>query len=157
MNIVKETSFNLSNKVVLVTGANGQIGLTLVKKLLNSQAKVVAVDLKVNHLNKLKKDYDLNKEKLMVLRKNIKLSDVKKIFSLGKIKFNYINAIVCNAGVAVFENFLSRGEKSLNKVIDVNIKGTFYCIREFINNHNQKMVRKHCKCSFALWFYKSRS
>ena len=139
MNSVKEISFNLSDKVVLVTGANGQIGLTLVKKLLNSQAKVVAVDLKVNHLNKLKKEYDLNKEKFMVLRKNIKkLSDVKKIFSLGKIKFNYINAIVCNAGVAVFENFLSRGEKSLNKVIDVNIKGTFYCIREFIDNHNSK-------------------
>ena len=56
MNIVKETFFNLSDKVVLVTGANGQIGLSLVKKLLNSHAKVVAVDLKINHLNKIKQD-----------------------------------------------------------------------------------------------------
>ena len=64
MNTVKDTLFNLSDKVVLVTGANGQIGLSLVKKLLNSQAKVVAVDLKINHLNKLKKEYNLKKVKL---------------------------------------------------------------------------------------------
>ena len=34
MNTVKDTFFNLSDKVVLVTGANGQIGLSLVKKLI---------------------------------------------------------------------------------------------------------------------------
>ena len=139
MNTAKETFFNLSDKVVLVTGANGQIGLSLVKKLLKSQAKVVAVDLKINHLNKLKKNYDLKIEQLMILRKNIKnLAEVKSIFLQGKIKFKYINAIVCNAGIAVFEDFLIRSDKSLDKVIDVNIKGTFYCIREFIKNHNKK-------------------
>ena len=139
MNTAKETFFNLSDKVVLVTGANGQIGLSLVKKLLNSQAKVVAVDLKINHLNKIKQDKNIKNEQILILKKNIKnLNDVKKVFSEGRNKFNYINALICNAGVAVFDSYLDRKEKTLDKVIDVNIKGTFYCIREFIKNHKKK-------------------
>ncbi len=139
MNTIKENFFNLSDKVVLVTGANGQIGLSLVKKLLNSQAKVVAVDLKINHLNKIKQDNNIKNEQILILKKNIKnLNDVKKVFSEGRYKFNYINGLICNAGVAVFDSYLDRKEKALDKVIDVNIKGTFYCIREFIKNHKKK-------------------
>ena len=139
MNTAKETFFNLSDKVVLVTGANGQIGLSLVKKLLNSQAKVVAVDLKINHLNKIKQDKNIKNEQILILKKNIKnLNDVKKVFSEGRRKFNHINGLICNAGVAVFDSYLDRKEKTLDKVIDVNIKGTFYCIREFIKNHKKK-------------------
>ena len=135
MNTIKETFFNLSDKVVLVTGANGQIGLSLVKKLLDSQAKVVAVDLKVNHLNKIKQDNNIKNEQILILKKNIKnLNDVKKVFSEGRVRFNYINGLICNAGVAVFDSYLDRKEKALDKVIDVNIKGTFYCIREFIKS-----------------------
>lgn len=139
MNAIKENFFDLSDKVVLVTGANGQIGLSLVKKLLKNQAKVIAVDLKVNLLNKIKKENNIKDEQILILKNNIRnLIEVKKIFSEGRFKFNHINGLICNAGVAVFENYLKRKEKSLNQVIDVNIKGTFYCIREFIKNYKKR-------------------
>ena len=136
MENIEDSFLNLSNTVALVTGANGQVGLSLVKKLIQYNAKVVAVDLKVNNLTKLKKAYNVNQEQLLIIKNDIrKLTAVKKTFVEGKKKFKYINALVCNAGVAVFENYMERKEKSLDQVIDVNIKGTFFCIREFIKNH----------------------
>lgn len=138
MENLKDSLFNFSQKVVLVTGANGQVGLSLVKKLVEQNAKVVAVDLKVNNLKTLKISNKIKESQLLILKKDIKnLLQVKKVFLEGEKKFKYINALVCNAGVAVFENYLVRTEKALDKVIDVNIKGTFYCIREFIKNHNK--------------------
>ena len=139
MNYIKEKFLNLSDKTIVVTGANGQIGLSLVKKLAQYNAKIVAVDLKVNNIDKMKQDNKIIDSKILILKSDInKLKEVKKIFINAKKKFNYINSLVCNAGVAVFENYMQRTEKSLDKVINVNIKGTFYCIREFINNYENK-------------------
>lgn len=136
MKNIEDSFFKLSDKVAMVTGANGQVGLSLVKKLIQYNAKVVAVDLRVNNLFKLKKEYNIDHEHLLIIKNDIrKLTAIKKIFLEGKKKFKYINALICNAGVAVFENYLERREKSLDQVIDVNIKGTFFCIREFIKNH----------------------
>ena len=139
MNYRKEKFINLSDKTIVVTGANGQIGLSLVKKLAQYNAKIVAVDLKVNNIDKMKQDNKIIDSNILILKSDInKLKEVKKIFINAKKKFNYINSLVCNAGVAVFENYMLRTEKSLDKVINVNIKGTFYCIREFINNYENK-------------------
>tara|TARA_X000000950_G_scaffold181007_1_gene219509 strand:+ start:1563 stop:2390 length:828 start_codon:yes stop_codon:yes gene_type:complete len=140
MNYIKEKFINLSGKTIIVTGANGQIGLSLVKKLAQYNAKIVAVDLKVNNINKIKQDNKITESNILILKSDIKnVKEVKKIFLNAKKKFNSVNSLVCNAGVAVFENYLKRTEKSLDKVINVNIKGTFYCIREFINHHDSKL------------------
>lgn len=140
MNYIKEKFINLSDKTIIVTGANGQIGLSLVKKLAQYNAKIVAVDLKVNNIHKMRQENKIIESKILILKSDIKkLREVKTIFIKAKKKFNSINSLVCNAGVAVFENYLQRTEKSLDKVINVNIKGTFYCIREFINNYESKL------------------
>ena len=107
MDSIKENFLNLSGKVVLVTGANGQIGLSLVNKLIEYKAKVVAVDLKINNLNKLKKKKNIKEKEILILKSDIKkLYEVKKIFLVAKKNFNCINSLVCNAGVAVFESYM---------------------------------------------------
>ena len=136
---VVDKFLNLEERVVLVTGANGQIGLSLIKSLLDYGAKVIAVDIKVKNIIQFKKNNKINDKKFIYAKCDIKKSnEVKKIFINSKIKFREINALVNNAGTAVFENFSRRSDKSLDKVIDVNIKGTFFCIQEFVKNYKNK-------------------
>ena len=44
--------FNYKNKVVLITGCNGQVGQSLVKLFLNLDAKVYGIDQKENSVKK---------------------------------------------------------------------------------------------------------
>ena len=47
---LKSFNFNLKDKVILVTGANGQLGLSLVKHLMDEKAKVIATDCKLDKI-----------------------------------------------------------------------------------------------------------
>ena len=81
MNYIKEKFINLSGKTIIVTGANGQIGLSLVKKLAQYNAKIVAVDLKVNNINKIKQDNKITESNILILKSDIKnVKEVKKYF-----------------------------------------------------------------------------
>ena len=44
--------FDYKNKVVLITGCNGQVGQSLVKLFLSLDAKVYGIDLKENNVKK---------------------------------------------------------------------------------------------------------
>ncbi len=139
MNANKEHFLNLSKKVTLVTGANGQIGLTLINKLLQYKAKVIAIDIKVSNILKLKKNKVISDSELLIVKCDIRNSrEIKQAYKKGINKFKFIDSLICNAGTAVFECFSERDNKSLDKVIDVNIKGTFFCIQEFIKNFKKK-------------------
>ena len=137
---IKEDNFlKLLDKVVLVTGANGQVGLSLIKKIIEFNGKVIATDINTSRIIKLKKKYNYSNKEILIIKADIKNKKaVKRIFLEGKKEFKYINSLVCNAGVAVFEKFSQRTEKELDKVIDVNIKGTLFCIQEFIKNYKKK-------------------
>ena len=85
---VVDKFLNLEERVVLVTGANGQIGLSLIKSLLDYGAKVIAVDIKVKNIIQFKKNNKINDKRFIYAKCDIKKSnEVKKIFSYSKIKF----------------------------------------------------------------------
>lgn len=46
--------------------------------------------------------------------------------------------MIANAGVSVFEPYLERPELSIDLVMDVNLKGTLFCIQKFIK-HRKKV------------------
>ena len=49
---------NLKNKKVVITGATGGIGNSLVKKFTDSGSKILATGTKEEKLNKLKKEFN---------------------------------------------------------------------------------------------------
>jgi len=59
-----EKLFNLSNEVVLVTGAAGQLGSSIVNGLIDSSAKVIATDTTLELLRKSANCWGWNKEKI---------------------------------------------------------------------------------------------
>ena len=126
-------NYKLENKTVLVTGANGQLGLSLVDNLVKQSAKVIATDIKSDNILRLIKKRNWNNKKILFLKCDLQEEkQVKKLFKSLKSKVVSLDALVCNAGVAVFEHFLERKTSSFDKVVNVNIRGLFYFIREFI-------------------------
>ena len=57
-------------------------------------------------------------------------------------KYGKIDILINNAGVSVFELFEKRKEKSLDFVMDVNLKGTFFCIQAYVNLFDKYKSKK---------------
>jgi len=111
----------LSNKVVLVTGAAGGIGSALVQAFLEAGARVMASDLLTNTLagNQKFQRADLSDE-----------VEVVQLISATVEAFGALDVLVNNAAVLVptapvHETSLAE----FNKLIDVNVRGTFFCCK----------------------------
>ncbi|HIA12034.1 MAG TPA: SDR family oxidoreductase [Flavobacteriales bacterium] len=116
--------FNLNGKVVLVTGACGQLGSAICKSLEQTGAKVVGTDIKLNG-----KSGDTDLRELDITSR----ADVENTFEGIHEQYGSIDVLINNAGVSTFEKFEERPEKSFDWVMDVNLKGTFFCIQSYVN------------------------
>ena len=116
--------FNLRNKVVIVTGSNGQLGKSICEFFSNLGSSVIGLDLDNNTNSKVLKHYNLD---------ITKSKNVKSVFSAIFNEFGRIDVLINNAGVSTFEPFENRSEEKFDWVMDVNLKGSFNCIQSFVN------------------------
>ena len=117
--------FQLRDKVVLVTGATGQLGKVICIAFQQVGAKVVGVDLNVSANTVDDVDY----YQLDITNKN----QVQETFSKIIGSYGHFDILINNAGVSCFEPFEDRPEESFDWVMDVNLKGTFFCVQAFVN------------------------
>ena len=125
----------LKDKIVLITGATGGIGNSLVKKFTDLESKVIATGT--------------NEEKLKLLKKNFPKIEVEK-FNLdnhSKIenfieeitkKFNGLDVLINNAGITLDNLSLRLTEENWKKVIDINLTSTFLMCKFSL----KKMLKK---------------
>ncbi|MDP3741292.1 MAG: SDR family oxidoreductase [bacterium] len=110
--------YDLKNKKILITGANGQLGKALVEALLLQGAFVYATDLQPSG------DASLQKKNCQYLAMDVTSEQsIKDAFK----KIDDLDVLVNNAGVAVFSPFESRTVAEIDQVMDVNLKGTILC------------------------------
>jgi NAD(P)-dependent dehydrogenase (short-subunit alcohol dehydrogenase family) len=126
--------FDLEGKVAVVTGAAGQLGGEYVKALLAAGAKVAAFDVWFE--NPKSKLIKLNSDKLLKVKVDITRIDsirsgLKKVISeLGDPKILINNAAIDappDANETETGPFEEYPELSWQKILDVNLKGTFIC------------------------------
>lgn len=128
--------FNIENKTVLITGAAGQLGQVLVDAYLNAGAKVVATDLNL--------DVYASRESDNLICEHMNIAEIESVeAAFDKIfeRLGKVDVLVNNAGVSVFEPFEERPEESFDFVMDVNLKGTFNCIKTFTNCVKDKNIK----------------
>lgn len=120
--------FQLQNKVVLVTGATGQLGHAICQAFDQAGAKVIGLDKQINDQKKLHSpncEYHI----LDITQQ----SDVVTCFEQCMASHGRLDVLINNAGVSCFEPFEDRPEASFDWVMDVNLKGTFFGIQSYVN------------------------
>jgi NAD(P)-dependent dehydrogenase (short-subunit alcohol dehydrogenase family) len=115
------------SKVVVVTGAARGIGLATAKKFLSEGWRVALLDIDG-------KTQDLARNNLNepgnTLAIECDVSDPDQVANAIKevvAKFNHIDALVNNAGIAVFKPVMQTSFEEWSRVLAVNLNGPFIC------------------------------
>jgi len=132
---------NLKDKKILITGATGGIGNSLVEKFHNLGSLIVATGTNEEKLNKLKKKYP------KIIVEKFKLDEHNKIEEfVDKVykNLNGLDVLVNNAGITLDNISLRLTEENWKKVIDINLTSTFlmckYTIKKMLKNKYGKII-----------------
>ncbi len=124
--IVSYERIDFNMKTVLITGASGGIGSACVKAFWDIGYNVAAVYCN-SSLDSLA-DYT---ERVMYLKADISSEkNVISMFDSANERFGIVDAVVNCAGVSSFGLIQDVTESELTRLIDINVKGSFYVCRE---------------------------
>lgn len=122
-------SQNFEGKVAIVTGAASGIGLATVKKFLQNNASVIAVDLPQSNLSdKFPTTDNIRCLELDITGENAAV----EIVSHAKNHFGGLDILVNNAGICVGETFEETSDETWNRVMDVNVNSMFKITRSAV-------------------------
>jgi len=118
-------------KTALVTGAARGIGKSIARKLFENGSTVILVDLLDNELREACGDISGDSmERIEGLPCDISDPEsVASLFKQVKQKYGCLDILVNNAGITRDNIFLRMSIDQWQKVIDVNLTGTFLCCR----------------------------
>ena len=133
---------NLKDKKIIVTGASGGIGKSIVEKLNNSGAKILATGTKIEKLKELKSKY----ENISILKFDISQNDKIEEFIENATKDlgGSLDCIINNAGLTQDNLAIRMSLDEWKKVIDINLTSTFllskFAIKKMLKNKSGKIV-----------------
>ena len=126
---------DLKNKKVLITGATGGIGNSLVKKFYDLGSNILATGTNQEKLEKLKKDFP------NIIIERFKLDEhdkIEKFIDLTNDKLEGFDILINNAGITIDNLSIRLPEDHWKKVKDVNLTSTFLMCKFAI----KKMLKK---------------
>lgn len=115
----------LENKVAIITGGAGGIGLAAVKRFLKEGAKVAIVDYDKQQGQKI--EAELGENVAFFAVDVSKLADVKEMVEQVVDRFGKIDILVNNAGITRDATLVKMSEEDFEKVIQINLNGVYYC------------------------------
>ncbi|PSL12835.1 3-oxoacyl-[acyl-carrier protein] reductase [Marinobacterium halophilum] len=116
------------DKVVFVTGAGQGMGQAIVKHFAAEGAKVAAIDINQEAAEATAAAAEGN---VIAIACDISNSEsVKGAMAQVKDAFGRLDVVVNNAGVGSVDAFLDTPDENWERVIGVNLTGTFLCCRE---------------------------
>ena len=132
---------NLKNKKILITGATGGIGNSLVEKFNSLGSLILATGTNEEKLNNLKKRYP----KITIER--FKLDEHEKIENFIEIankKLNGLDVLINNAGITLDNISIRMTEENWKRVLDINLTSTFlmckHSIKKMLKNKYGKII-----------------
>jgi NAD(P)-dependent dehydrogenase (short-subunit alcohol dehydrogenase family) len=116
-------------KVALVTGAARGIGLGVAKKFLAEGWRVALLDIEGELLRAARAALD-DADNTLALQCDVSDAGlVASAMAAVSIRFGRLDALVNNAGVAVFAPLLETSDDDWNRVLAVNLTGPFLCTK----------------------------
>ena len=118
----------LKNKVALITGGGSGIGEATVLRFSEEGAKVVINDVNADNANNVAEKIKAKGGEVLICIADVcKKSDVEKMVKQTIEKFGRLDILVNNAGINRDSFAKKMSEEQWDKVIDINLKGTFLC------------------------------
>lgn len=114
----------MQNKVVVIVGASGGIGSALSHKLAAVGAKLVLAARDSSRLEALAQD--LPGEVLTIPTDITDAQQVESLIQKTVAEFGQIDVLVNAAGAGILKPYNSVEPADLDKMLDVNLKGSFY-------------------------------
>jgi len=120
---------NLTGKVALVTGSGRGIGKAIAQKLSSYGAIVVINDVSDTAQATVEEIKATGKESLFIKGNVSSSADVNSMMEKVVDAFGRIDILVNNAGITRDQLTLRMTDEEWEAVIDINLKGVFYCTR----------------------------
>jgi 3-oxoacyl-[acyl-carrier protein] reductase len=121
------------NRVAIVTGGARGIGKAIAITFLKEGAKVAIIDSDKERLEILKREIKKQYKEAFTIPCDItKSSDVKEMVVGVYKKFGRIDILVNNAGIIRRGTIETVTEEDWDRVIEVNLKGTFNCCKAVV-------------------------
>lgn len=119
----------LENKVAIITGAARGIGYAIAKRYVEEGARVVIADSDDKQGSETAEELSVFGETCYVHTDVSKRLDVRNLVTATVEAFGDIDILVNNAGIVHSATFLELKEDDFDRVLEVNLKGTFLCGR----------------------------
>ena len=120
----------LLNKVAFVTGAGQGMGRAIVRHFAEQGAKVVAADI---NLEAARQSIEGLGDQALAVSCNVADSDsVATAMAAVHAHFGSLDVLVNNAGIGSIDAFAQTPDEHWQRVIGVNLTGTFFCSREAV-------------------------
>jgi len=133
---------DLKGKNIIITGASGGIGNSIVKRLIENGANILASGTRIEKLEELKKNF----EKIKILKFDISNHDKIEEFienSTNDLGGN-LDCIINNAGITKDNLAIRMSLDEWQKVVNINLTSTFlmckFAIKKMLKNKSGKIV-----------------
>jgi 3-oxoacyl-[acyl-carrier protein] reductase len=133
---------NLKDKNIIVTGASGGIGNSIVERLNQNGANILATGTRIEKLEELKKKFN----NIKILKFDISEHDKIEEFIENATKQlgGSLDCIVNNAGITKDNLTIRMSLEEWSKVININLTSTFlmckYSIKKMLKNKSGKII-----------------
>jgi NADP-dependent 3-hydroxy acid dehydrogenase YdfG len=118
----------IKDKIALITGASSGIGYSTAMALSREGTKIVAGARRVERLEELKKAVEKHGGEIIIQELDVtKLEDCNNFAKIAIERFGNIDILINNAGIMPLSFFKNLKIDEWDRMVDVNIKGVFYC------------------------------
>ena len=118
-----------TDKVAIVTGAGSGIGYTIAERLAQEGARVVINDIDETLAQSAAQRIGSSTFCIAQPGDMASLTDIRALVDCALAQFGKVDLLVANAGVTHFGDFFDITPEEFQRVVDLNIRGTFFLVQ----------------------------
>lgn len=124
-------------KVAFITGGSSGIGRAVVKNFIKNNICVGILDTRSPIIDE--SEYNLPSDKVLYTKGDVsKTAEIKNAIQRTYDKFGEIDIVVANAGIHLSHSIFDIQEEDFQKVMDINLKGALFTVKESLPYFNKK-------------------
>lgn len=135
---------DLSQKVIVITGANAQLASDVISALYQEDARLVLSSRNLEKLDAWIAKCGFESDRVLTAKTDVtNIDDVKDLMKKGVERFGRLDVLITFAGVQVRKPAIDMSVEEWRYVLDVNLTGTFFAAQsaaEYMRNQGKGKI-----------------